>query len=80
VAVTFFEHQTRARRSTSLLVVLFALAVVGVVLAVNLVVPLALYVGARGFFTPSPGLYVALTVVTLAVIGAARLLQLTSWP
>src|SRR5207249_8025254 len=49
VAVTFFEHQTRARRSTSLLVVLFALAVVGVVLAVNLVVPLALYVGARGF-------------------------------
>jgi len=73
VAVTFFEHQTRARRSTSLLVVLFALAVVGVVLAVNLVVPLALYVGARGFFTPSPGLYVTLTVVTLAVIGIRTL-------
>ncbi len=73
MAVTFFEHQTRARRSTSLLVVLFALAVVGVVLAVNLVVPLALYVGARGFFTPSPGLYVTLTVVTLAVIGIRTL-------
>jgi Zn-dependent protease with chaperone function len=73
VAVTFFEHQARARRSTSLLVVLFALAVVGVVLAVNLVVPLALYLGARGFITPSPGLYVALTVGTLAVIGIRTL-------
>jgi len=73
VAVTFFEHQARARRSTSLLVVLFALAVVGVVLAVNLVVPLALYVGARGFITPSAGLYVGLTVVTLAVIGIRTL-------
>ena len=73
MAVTFFEHQTRARRSTSLLVVLFALAVVGVVLAVNLVVPLALYVGARGFITPSAGLYVGLTVVTLAVIGIRTL-------
>jgi len=71
--VTFFEHQARARRSTSLLVVLFALAVVGVVLAVNLVVPLALYVGARGFITPSAGLYAGLTVVTLAVIGIRTL-------
>jgi len=73
VAVTFFEHQARARRSTSLLVVLFALAVVGVVLAVNLIVPLALYVGARGFIAPSPGLYIGLTVVTLAVIGIRTL-------
>ena len=73
MAVTFFEHQARARRSTSLLVVLFALAVGGVVLAVNLVVPLALYVGARGFITPSAGLYVGLTVVTLAVIGIRTL-------
>jgi Zn-dependent protease with chaperone function len=73
VAATFFENQARARRSTSYLVVLFALAVVGVVLAVNLIVPLAFYLTTRGLLAPSPHVYVLLTVVTVAVIGIRTL-------
>jgi len=73
VAVTFFEQQARARRSTSYLVVLFALAVAGVVLAVNLVVPLAFYLLTRGLVVPSPLTYALLTLITLAVIGLRTL-------
>ena len=74
MAVTFFESQARARRSTSYLVVLFALAVVGVVLAVNLSVPLAFFLTTRGMVTPAPQTFVWLTLVTLAVISIRTLL------
>ena len=73
MALTFFEQQARARRSTSYLVVLFALAVAGVVLAVNLVVPLALYLVGHGLVVPSSQTYVLLTLITLAVIGLRTL-------
>jgi Zn-dependent protease with chaperone function len=73
VAVTFFEQQARARRSTSYLVVLFALAVAGVVLAVNLVVPLVFFVVTHSLVVPSSQTYVLLTIVTLAVIGLRTL-------
>ncbi len=39
--MTFFEHQHRARRNTRIMVVLYALAVMGVVLAVDLVIAAA---------------------------------------
>lgn len=39
--MTFFEHQARARRRTGRLVLLFAVAVVGIVVAVNLVAAVA---------------------------------------
>lgn len=39
--MNFFEHQDRARRNTRFMVVLYALAVVAVVLAVDLVLGLA---------------------------------------
>ena len=74
MAVTFFESQARARRSTSYLVVLFALAVVGVVLAVNLSLPLAFFLTTRGMVTPAPQTFVWLTLVTLAVISIRTLL------
>ena len=73
MGVTFFEQQARARRSTSYLVALFALAVAGVVLAVNLVVPLAFYLLTRGLVVPSPQTYALLTLITLAVIGLRTL-------
>src|SRR5207237_8521081 len=73
VGVTFFEQQARARRSTSYLVALFALAVAGVVLAVHLVVPLAFYLLTRGLVVPSPLTYALLTLITLAVIGLRTL-------
>ena len=41
--MTFFEHQSLARRNTQVMVLLFALAVVAVVVAVDLVLA-ALYV------------------------------------
>ena len=36
--MNFFEHQDKARRQTRWLVFLFALAVIGIILAVNMVV------------------------------------------
>ncbi len=40
--MNFFEHQAAARRNSSRLVLLFALAVAGIVIAVDLAVLLAL--------------------------------------
>lgn len=58
----FFQHQERARRNTGLLVILFILAVVGTVVAVNLaVVP---FVAAKGG-GPIP----TIAVVTVCVLG-----------
>jgi Zn-dependent protease with chaperone function len=50
---TFFEHQALARRNTKLMVLLFTLAVVGVVIAVDFVLG-ALYVWGYGeFYAPA---------------------------
>ena len=79
---TFFEHQSLARRNTKVMVLLFALAVIAVVLAVDLVLG-ALYVWGYGEFyapagqTPSflamlravpAGVYLAGAAATAAVI------------
>ncbi len=67
--MNFFEHQEVARRTSQRLVVLFALAVVAIVVAVNLV---ATFVYA-GVFGPTPlprGFYLTNTAVTLLMIGA----------
>ena len=47
--MNFFEHQAQARRDSTRLVILFALAVLGIVVAVNLVVALVGQVGLGGF-------------------------------
>ena len=62
--MNFFEHQAAARRSSSRLVLLFALAVAGIVLAVDLAV---LRVAARD--EPARASLVFGSLVTLAVIG-----------
>ncbi len=71
----FFEHQELARRTSTRLVVLFALAVIGVVIAVNVVATFVYlgfvdnaghYVGRRGLPT---GFYTTNTLLTLALIG-----------
>jgi len=49
---TFFEHQSLARRNTKVMVLLFLLAVVAVVLAVDLVLG-ALYVWSGDFYAPA---------------------------
>lgn len=78
----FFEQQELARRTSTRLVVLFVLAVIGVVIAVNVVASYTylafvhdtpLPFGRRGLPT---GFYATNTIVTLALIGGGTWLEL----
>ena len=75
--MNFFEHQAAARRASMRLIVLFALAVVGIVLAVDL----AAYV-AFGGVGAEPGergaLLVFTSLLTMAVIGLGSLYRIAS--
>src|SRR5690606_14343484 len=68
--MNFFERQAAARRSSSRLVVLFGVAVVAIVLAVDAVVWL--------LSGGSTGALLAVTLTTLAVIGLGSLYRLAS--
>ncbi|MDI1251840.1 M48 family metallopeptidase [Thermomonas sp.] len=68
--MNFFEHQAAARRTSSRLVILFALAVVGIVLAVDL----AAWIATRG----SPSVVAFTSVVTLAVIALGSMYRISS--
>ncbi len=68
--MNFFEHQAAARRTSGRLMVLFALAVLGIVLAVDVAVALAAGSG--------PGLLVFATLATLAVIALGSLFRIAS--
>ena len=74
--VNFFENQDLARRSTKRLIVLFVLAVIGVVIAVNFVGAF-LYLsstGHRGPFGAAAGLpngfFLTNTAIMLLLIGS----------
>jgi Zn-dependent protease with chaperone function len=75
--MNFFEHQAAARRTSTRLIVLFALAVVGIVIAVDL----AAYV-AFGGFRAEPGaggaLLVFTSLATMAIIGLGSLYRIAS--
>ncbi len=66
--MNFFEHQAAARRASTRLVLLFALAVAGIVAAVDA----AVYLAAGAQLVP------AATIVTLAVIGLSSLYRIAS--
>ncbi|MBJ7574977.1 M48 family metalloprotease [Luteimonas sp. MC1828] len=68
--MNFFEQQARARRTSSRLVILFALAVAGIVLAVDLAVLV--------FFGAHWGVLGFTTLATLAVIGLGSLYRMAS--
>ena len=71
--MNLFERQEAVRRRSRRLFLLFALAVLGIVAAVNLVVWLSLaYVGAASFATIGPVMAMT-TVGTLLLIGGASL-------
>ena len=75
--MNFFEHQAAARKSSRRLIVLFALAVLGVVFAVDAVV----FFMASGSGTAevlSSGLLIWPTVLTLAVIGLATMYKVSA--
>ncbi len=66
--MNFFEHQEAARRVSRRLIVLFTLAVIAIVLAVNVV---ATFLYFSVFSPPLPrGFYLTNTLVTLLMIGA----------
>ncbi|MDN5782571.1 MAG: M48 family metallopeptidase, partial [Luteimonas sp.] len=71
--MNFFEHQAAARRTSTRLVVLFALAVIGIVVAVDLAVLLVF--GRSG---QVGGVLAFATLATLAVIGLGSLYRVAS--
>ncbi len=75
--MNFFERQEAARRASARLVVLFALAVIGIVLAVDLAVyfTFGAYARAQG---NGNGALVVSTLATLAVIGLGSLYRISS--
>ncbi len=75
--MNFFEHQAKARSSSTRMVVLFALAVGGIVLVVDLVVLLLLgtQMGSAGGVA---ALLFASTVGTVAVIGLGSMYRMAS--
>ncbi|MGY1408616.1 M48 family metallopeptidase [Luteimonas sp. A611] len=68
--MNFFERQAQARRNTSRLVLLFALAVVGIVVAVDLGVLLV--------FGADPALLAMSTLLALGVVGVGSLYRVAS--
>ncbi len=68
--MNFFERQARARRNTTRLVLLFALAVAGIVIAVDLGVLLV--------FGGEPALLAMSTLLALGVIGIGSLYRMAS--
>lgn len=68
--MNFFERQAQARRNTTRLVVLFAFAVGGIVLAVNAAV--LLFVGFH------PGMLLVATLLTLGIVGIGSLFRISS--
>ena len=67
--MNFFEHQAAARKTSSRLVILFGLAVVGIVAAVNI---------ATWAATGSTGAIAFTTIATLAVIGLGSMYRIAS--
>jgi Zn-dependent protease with chaperone function len=78
--MNFFEHQAAARRSSTRMVLLFALAVIGIVVAVDVAV-LVLFGGVLGAGRSGgsmAGLLVFSTLATVGVIGLGSLYRLAS--
>ena len=80
--MNFFEQQDAARRHTTRLVVLFLLAVVAIVVAVNIVAALAFMgvsadhvTGGKRIMAPA-SFYVFVTLATLALIAGGSLVQI----
>ena len=77
----FFAHQELARKQTRRMIVLFTIAVICIVIAVDFVVMLALGVGnaqLRGASGPGAGAIVATSVGVIAVIGLATLYRIST--
>ena len=76
--MNFFEHQAAARKASTRLVVLFVLAVIGIVCAVDVAVLIA--IAARDESTPgqTAALLVVASMATVGIIGLGSLYRLAS--
>ena len=75
--MNFFEHQAAARRTSTRLIILFALAVIGMVLAVDFAAWVAF--GGGGAEPGGAGALLAFTTfATLAIIGLGSLYRIAS--
>lgn len=78
--MNFFEQQDHARRQTKMLVLLFALAVIAIVLAVNFAMALiCIYAQGGSFSGPHSyprGFFETNTLITLILIGGGTLLEM----
>jgi Zn-dependent protease with chaperone function len=78
--MNFFQQQDHARRQTRTLVILFALAVVAIVLAVNgAMMLIAIYMQGQplhGHHTYPRGFFVANTLITLGLIAGGTMIEL----
>lgn len=76
----FFEHQDQARRQTRTLVLLFILAVVAIVIAVNVVAALIwLWMQGERLYGEQiypPGFFLANTLITVGLIGGGTLVEI----
>src|SRR5689334_16404845 len=79
--MNFFAHQEQARTQTRRLVVLFALAVLAIIAAINLIVLVAFATqkghgeGLRSVYLMHPAIPVWTSLITLAVIGCGSLFK-----
>jgi Zn-dependent protease with chaperone function/uncharacterized tellurite resistance protein B-like protein len=81
--MNFFEHQKQSKKNTTLLVVLFALAVIGIVLAVYTVITGVIYsqtadsqLNSNAFKWFDPDIFLAVTVAVLMVIIGGSLFKI----
>ena len=76
--MNFFEHQAAARKASTRLLLLFVLAVIGIVCAVDIAVLIAL--GARDQSTPQQvaAMLIFASLVTVAIIGLGSLYRIAS--
>jgi Zn-dependent protease with chaperone function len=75
--MNFFEHQAAARRNSSRLVLLFALAVVGIVIAVDFAVWLV-FANAESSAGETGAMLVFTSLLTLAIIGLGSLYRIAT--
>ncbi len=75
--MNFFEQQDQARRQTRTLIILFVLAVIAIVVAVNLVAALLWSLGNPGAHAQQypGGFFLANTLITIGLIGGGTLIE-----
>ncbi len=76
--MNFFEHQAAARKASTRLLLLFVLAVVGIVCAVDVAVLIAIASRDESTPTQTAAMLITASVVTVAIIGLGSLYRIAS--